>query len=116
MSSMRSFEMMNEDAKAEFERYVSYISKIDGVLSIYLFGPYAYGEPDRDSDIDLMVVVRDDIDPLKVMHSVSLGLMDRQVSLDVLVDNVSDFTELSGQDRVTLQREIRNRGVLVYGM
>ena len=112
---MQFFEKMNEDVKAEFDRYVSYISKIDGVLSIYLFGSYAHGMPDRSSDIDLMVVVRDGIDPLKVMRGVSMGLMERSVPLDVLVDNVSDFTRLSGPDRVTLQREIRNNGVLVYG-
>ena len=111
---MQFVEKMNEDVKAEFDRFVSYISKMDGVLNIYLFGSYAYGKATEGSDIDLMVVVRDEVDSLKIMQGVSRGLMNRQVPLDVLVDNVSDFNELSEPDRVTLQREIKSKGVLVY--
>jgi len=106
---------MDHEVKKELDRYVSFISKMDGVLNIYLFGSYASGQPSTESDIDLMVVVSDGIDTLKVMQNVSLGLMNRRISLDVLVDSLSDFTELSKPDRVTLQREIKNRGVLVYG-
>jgi predicted nucleotidyltransferase len=106
---------MNKDVKSELDRYVSFISKMDGVLQIYLYGSHAYGLPSENSDIDLMVIVHDGVDSLKIMQGVSLGLMNRRVSLDVLVDNVSDFKELSEQDRVTLQREIKNKGVLIYG-
>ena len=107
--------IMDIETKKELDRYVSFISKMDGVLNIYLFGSYADGQPYADSDIDLMVIVNDGVDTLKVMQGVSLGLMNRRVSLDVLVDTLSDFTELSKPDRVTLQREVKNRGVLVYG-
>ena len=106
---------MSKDMRAELGRFVSFISQMDGVLQIYLFGSHAYGTPAEDSDIDLMVVVHDGIDSLKVMRDVSQGLMDSDVSLDVLVDNLSDFTERSKPERVTLQREIKNKGVLVYG-
>ena len=111
---MQLVDKMNEKVRAEFDRFISYISKMDGVLHIYLFGSYAYGKPTESSDIDLMVIVQDGVDSLKIMQGVSLGLMNRQVSLDVLVDNVSDFIELSEPDRVTLQREIKSKGVLVY--
>ena len=106
---------MNQDVRAELERYVSFISRMDGVIQIYLFGSHAYGAPTEDSDIDLLVVVHDGIDSLKIMRAVSAGLMNRRVSLDVIVDNLSDFTERSKPERVTLQREIKNKGVLVYG-
>ena len=112
---MTCIDNMNETVKAEFERYISFISQMDGVLRIYLFGSFANGNPRDDSDIDLLVVVNDGINTLKTMQSVSFGLMNKQVPLDVLVDNVSDFEERSAPDRVTLQREIKNKGVLVYG-
>ena len=112
---VKRIEHMTHDVKEEFERYISFISQMDGVIQIYLFGSYAYGTPNEESDIDLMVVVHDGIDSLKIMRAVSAGLMNRQVSLDVLVDNLSDFTERSKPERVTLQREIKNKGVLVYG-
>ena len=112
---MDEYMNMNSIVKEELDRYVSFISKMDGVVRIYLYGSYAYGTPTENSDIDLMVVVKDGVDSLKVMQGVSRGLMNRRVSLDVLVDNVSDFAELSAPDRVTLQREIKNKGVLVFG-
>ena len=86
--------IMDHEVKKELDRYVSFISKMDGVLNIYLFGSYAGGQPSAESDIDLMVIVNDGVDTLKVMQGVSLGLMNRRISLDVLVDNLSDFTEL----------------------
>ena len=112
--SMYSDISTNITVKDELERYISIISSMDGVMQIYLYGSYAYGSPTADSDIDLFVIVNDGVDSLKIMQDVSRGIMNRRVSLDVLVDNISDFAELSEPSRVTLQREIKNRGVLVY--
>ena len=106
---------MSHKVKTEFDRYVSYISKMSGVLQIYLFGSYAYGEPTDSSDIDILVIVQDGVNTLKFMQSVSRGLYDRKFALDVLADNISDFTELSEPERFTLQREVKDKGVLVYG-
>ena len=112
---MRHIEKMNDVVKDEFNRFVSFISKMDGVLRIYLFGSYAEGKQTENSDIDLMVVVRDGINTLDFLQGVSLGIMNRRISLDVVADTVSDFAELSKPDRVTLQREVKSKGVLVYG-
>ena len=106
---------MSQKVKTEFDRYVSFISKMGGVLQIYLFGSYAYGEPRECSDIDILVIVQDGVNTLKIMQDISRGLHDRQIPLDVLADNFSDFIELSEPERVTLQREVKNKGVLVYG-
>ena len=106
---------MSQKVKTEFDRYVSFISKMSGVLQIYLFGSYAYGEPTDGSDIDIFVVVKDDMNTLKVMQSISRGLYDKKIALDVLADNYSDFIELSEPGRFTLQREVKEKGVLVYG-
>ena len=110
-----NYSEINESVRSEFERYISYISKMDGVLRIYLFGSHAYGEPNEFSDIDLFVVVRDGVDTIKIAQRISLGLCDRQFPIDVLVDKESDFNELIEPDRVTLQREVNERGVLVFG-
>jgi len=108
-------EKMSKAVKSEFDRYVEYISKMDGVLQIYLFGSYAYGEPTEYSDIDMLVVVRDDINTLKTMQNISFGLHDMKIGLDVVADNVSNFNERSMPTRSTLQREVKDKGVLVYG-
>ena len=112
---MSEIEIMDDVVREEFNRYVTYISKMDGVLQIYLFGSYAEGKPTKSSDIDLMVVLRDGINTLDFLRGVSLGIMNRRISLDVVADTASEFAELSKPDRVTLQREIIKKGVLVYG-
>ena len=112
---MVSHVRMSQKVKTEFDRYVSFISKMSGVLQIYLFGSYAYGEPTESSDIDILVVVEDGINTLKVMQNISRGLYDRKIALDVLADNYSDFMELSESGRFTLQNEVKSKGVLVYG-
>jgi len=106
---------MSNKVKSEFDRYVEYISKMDGVLRIYLYGSYAYGIPSQSSDIDILVVVRDGINTLKLMQDISYGLHDRKIALDVVAENDSIFRERSEPERVTLQREVRDKGVLVYG-
>ena len=111
---MTYFEKMNPHVKSEFDRYVSYISQLEGVLQIYLFGSYAYGEPSKYSDIDMLVVVRDDINALKIMQRIGRGLYDMKISLDVLAVRDNDFKELSAPDRATVQREAKEKGVLVY--
>jgi len=106
---------MSEKVKIEFNRCVEYISNMDGVQQIYLFGSYVYGEPSEHSDIDMYVIVRDDINALNIMQSISRGLCDRKIALDVIADKDSDFEELSAPNRATLQRVVRDKGVLVYG-
>ena len=112
---MDYYNKMSIEVRAEFDRYVSYISQMDDVLNIYLFGSYAYGKPTESSDIDIYVIVKDGVDTLKTMQRISRGLYDRQLAIDVIADNASDFWELSSPERVTLQREVKNKGVLVYG-
>jgi len=101
--------------KAELDRHVSFISEMDGVIQIYLFGSYAYGTPTTDSDLDLLVIVEDGIDPIKTIREIKRGLNKGTVSVDILTINKTDFDERSKPDRVTLQREIKNKGILLYG-
>jgi predicted nucleotidyltransferase len=108
-------EKMSQKVQSEFDKCVSFISQMEGVQQIYLFGSYAYGEPSELSDIDVYVIVRDDVNKLKTVQSISLGLCDREIALDVVADNDSDFEELSAPDRATIQRVVRDKGVLIYG-
>jgi len=112
---MVQIESMRQEVKTEYERCVEYISKMEGVLQIYLFGSYAYGEPHESSDIDILVVVKDDVDTIKTMQKISRDLCDLKIGLDVIADTYSAFNERSAPDRFTLQRDIKDNGVLVYG-
>jgi predicted nucleotidyltransferase len=52
---------------------------------IILFGSYAWGKPDRDSDLDLFVVMESRERPIKRASSVRSVLRDLYVPMDILV-------------------------------
>jgi predicted nucleotidyltransferase len=52
---------------------------------IILFGSYAWGKPDRDSDLDLFVVMESTERPIKRAASLRRVLKDRYVPMDILV-------------------------------
>ena len=104
---------MEKVVKTALDTYVSFISSLDGVFQIYLFGSLAYGTPNERSDIDLMVVIDDKIDVFKMMNKISTGLIGKRViPLDVLVNRNSAFSEAA--ENLTLQNHIKSEGVLLY--
>ena len=82
---------------------------------IVLFGSYAYGKPDNDSDIDLLVVMSFDGSPFRqagviLNHVIPLVGV---VPLDLLVGTVEHVNErLAIGDR--FMREIFTRGKVMY--
>jgi predicted nucleotidyltransferase len=104
---------VSESIRAALDSYVKYISSLDGVLQIYLFGSCANGTSNERSDIDLMVIVEDRMNRSKTAVSISKGLAKRTVPLDVLVNRETDFHKASNEP--TLQHRIKSEGVLVYG-
>jgi len=52
---------------------------------IILFGSYAWGKPDKDSDLDLFVVMESGERPIKRAASVRSVLRDLYVPMDILV-------------------------------
>jgi predicted nucleotidyltransferase len=85
------------------------------VERIYLFGSYAYGTPDDDSDFDFYMVIPDDgINPLDAVRQARLALipLNRKKPVDILADSHSRFEQRSKLN--TLERKIVNEGVLLY--
>jgi len=103
---------VSDSIKAALDKYVEYISSLDGVLRIYLFGSCANGTANERSDIDLMVIVDDSMDRSKTAVRISKGLANRKVPLDVLVNRDTDFNKASIEP--TIQHRIKSEGVLVY--
>lgn len=83
---------------------------------IYLFGSYAYGTPNLDSDYDFYVVVPDDeARPSDITDSIYHALYKKtnKKPVDVLVKKNSDFE--SRKNLITLENEIYHKGVMLYG-
>jgi len=104
---------VKEVVKDALDKYVSFISSLEGVIQVYLFGSYAYGSAHDESDIDLMVIIDDNLNRAKMALTISRGLSSIIVPVDVLVNRKSDFYKASNEP--TLQKRIKSEGVLLYG-
>ncbi len=85
-----------------------------GPCRVYLFGSYAYGHPGPDSDLDFMVVVRDNGEgtyalTVRAIHALS-GLGPPK---DVLVRTESEFQRRAGW-LSSLEREVSTKGRLLH--
>jgi len=93
----------------------------DGILrtvpaeAIYLFGSYAYGTPNEDSDIDIYVVVPDmDIDLVNLRGEIRKNLWKtKTIPMDLLVGKSSVFNRR--KHGLTLENMIAQNGVQLYG-
>jgi len=104
--------VMSEEIKKELDKFVEYISSFTGVLQIYLFGSYANGEPRKTSDIDLMIIVENDLDPFQTAYEIRRGLTDTDLELDIVVNQIAAFEKAS--ENSSFQRSVKENGVLLY--
>jgi uncharacterized protein len=81
---------------------------------IYLFGSHAWGSPNKDSDVDLLVVVNDNALPeekkgLKGQYA----LADLIVPTDLLITTFSKFQERA-EHPSALYHKIKNDAIKIY--
>jgi len=88
---------------------------------ILLFGSYAYGTPHQDSDIDLLVVTKDDFMPQTFKERIQLALniniyirdLTAQVPIDLIVYTLPMFQKFK-ELNTSFSREILNKGIILY--
>jgi predicted nucleotidyltransferase len=81
---------------------------------IYLFGSYAYGKPNKDSDIDICIVFTDDTDLTETYMKFAVPLFDKGITLvDKLVYRESEFN--AGKEKKGIVNTIITKGRLLYG-
>lgn len=82
---------------------------------IYLFGSYAWGQPNEDSDVDLFVIVSDSSESrrereLRARHCLS----DIRMPKDILVKTQAEV-DWASRVHASLESEILECGVKLYG-
>jgi uncharacterized protein len=83
-------------------------------LAIYLFGSYAWGEPNEDSDIDFMVVVGDDVElTWSSFKKGKWAIRDMRITNDILVENRSVFKKRAAHP-ANLEHQIAQKGIKLY--
>lgn len=82
---------------------------------IFLFGSYAWGQPNDDSDIDLFVIVPDSNQSRTERHLRARHcLHDVPVPKDILVETQAEV-DWASRVYASLESEILERGIRLYG-
>ena len=106
---------MDPAARKELETIKQAILDTVRANEIYLFGSYASGTPDKDSDFDIYVVIPDDsMRPIEAMQKIGRALSRKDIrAVDVIVGKETVFNQRKGLP--TIERAIARDGVKLYG-
>ncbi len=100
----------------QFELVKNTLKEKFGAKQVFIFGSYAYGKPDQDSDIDLCVITdlnnKRKIDIIRDIRRELINLIPNP--LDILVYSENEFKERANL-RNTLEYKILMDGIKVYG-
>lgn len=96
------------------------LSKIDPYL-VLLFGSYAYGTPDLDSDLDVFVVLNDQSMPVTFKEKQELYLkvssltrpVAKQIPIDLMVFTLPMFEQFKLAN-TNFSEEILTKGIVIY--
>ncbi len=88
---------------------------------VLLFGSYAYGTPNKDSDIDVLVVTNDNFMPKNYDERVNLQLavsshifeLAKQVPIDLIVYTIPMYKKFIEQNS-NFAHEITTKGKILY--
>ncbi len=79
---------------------------------VILFGSYAYGKPTEDSDVDLLVVMETDENPMHTAGLISAAV-DHPFPLDILVMTPSHLEEYVNEKAI-FETQLVTKGVVLY--
>ena len=83
--------------------------------SIYLFGSYAWGKPNTESDMDLLVIIEKSREkPVQRAVRAQRSLRGIKVPVDVLVKTRKEFQRYTSV-KASLEAQITREGKLLYG-
>jgi predicted nucleotidyltransferase len=100
----------------EIERIAAAIGQAVPAEQIYLFGSYAYGTPNANSDYDFFLVMPDGaMRPMEAMRKAQRALARREqaMPIDILAATRSDFNAMKEQ-RNSIEKQVAQKGVLVF--
>ena len=89
------------------------IKEIPGIEKIYLFGSYAYGIHDKDSDFDLMVITDNEIkDAILAVTEIRYNTWGKVGIFDMLVYSEKIFNDR--KEKYLLENKVFTEGKMIY--
>ena len=107
---------MPQDVRVELNTLIKEMYEVFNIKSIYLFGSYAYGNHNKDSDLDICIITDDRSKrKIEIMKLVRKAIAKVQsMPVDLLVYYSDEFEERA-KSNCTLENQILNEGVKLYG-
>jgi predicted nucleotidyltransferase len=102
--------MISEQA---IQEVVQRLVKLYDPKIIYLFGSYAWGHPDEDSDLDFLIIVDEVKDRYKALVAGYAELMGLSIPKDLLMVTSEEF-ESRSQNATQFLYKIKHKGKQVY--
>jgi len=106
---------MNSEIRNELDKLRDIIVNSIAVEQIYLFGSHAYGNPRKDSDLDLFIILKDEVNLREIEAAIKIrqSISEYQVMpVDLIVIKNSRYQERKNSP--TLERKIAREGILLY--
>lgn len=107
---------MKKRIRDELDTLKDVIIETIPVGKIFLFGSYADGKPDADSDLDIYVVMSDKakIKEIDAMRLIRKAIRDKKtMPVDIVVGKEKKFNKRKSS--ITIERQIEKDGILLYG-
>ena len=107
---------MNDDIRQNLDEISRIIVDTVPVEAIYLFGSYAYGTATKDSDLDIYVVFKDEMQmrELEAIDAIRMAIFPvRKIPMDIIGLKSNRFNDM--KIYATLERKIAGEGVKLYG-
>ena len=101
---------LSEKVKKEI---VENISKENNIIKIILFGSYAYGEPNINSDIDLIIIEDKFESKIKELKKIRKLLRDIDYAKDIIILNNEEF-EFYKNEFGSVYKEAYEKGEILY--
>ncbi len=99
-------------ARSQLSEWADRIARQFKPQKIILFGSHAYGEPDEDSDIDLLVVMPHSKPAIQTASEIRLALP-ADTAVDVMVRTPQQVQERLRMNDFFIQ-EVMNKGRVLY--
>ena len=101
-------------SKETIEEVKNRLVKTYDPIAIYLFGSYAWGQPTEDSDLDLLIVIKESQErAIKRSLQGYKALWGLGIAKDILVYTSNEF-EASSQKEASLPYKVKNYGKVIY--
>jgi uncharacterized protein len=82
-------------------------------VKIILFGSYAYGEPDENSDLDLCIIKQEVKSRINEKRKIRKLLHDISIAKDILVPSVREY-EFYKKEHGSIYMDIDKKGIVLW--